>query len=213
MNRFFVMLAAVSLSTAVLAEARTINILVESGWREHAGERSEPERDCQLHPTAWGSSGARRHPQMLPESQKTKQRPTPAATPKEGGKAPLMVSFAELKWVELPERKGMQFAVLSGDPKKGAYTQMRKVPAGTDNPLHAHSSELKNVIISGVWYTGADAASARDFGPGSIVMMPANWVHVSGCRQESDCVFYQEGKGKFDFKAVAAEASDAKLNN
>jgi hypothetical protein len=31
------------------------------------------------------------------------------------------------------------------------------------------------VIIIGVWYTGADAASARDFGPGSIVMMPAGW--------------------------------------
>ena len=35
-------------------------------------------------------------------------------------KTPLMVSFADLKWVELPERKGMQFAVLSGDPKIGA---------------------------------------------------------------------------------------------
>jgi hypothetical protein len=67
-------------------------------------------------------------------------------------------------------------------------------------PLHSHSSELKNVIISGVWYTGADAASAKDFGLGSIVVMPGNWVHVSGCRSGSDCVFYQEGKGKFDFK-------------
>jgi hypothetical protein len=93
-----------------------------------------------------------------------------------GGKAPLMVSFTDLKWTELPERKGMQFAVLSGDPRKGEYTQMRKVPAGTDNPLHTHGSELKNVIIRGVWYTGVDTASARDFGPGSIVMMPANWV-------------------------------------
>ena len=126
---------------------------------------------------------------------------------------PMMVSFTDLKWAALSERPGMQFVVLSGDPKSGAYTQMRKVPGGTDNPLHAHSSELKNVIISGVWYTGADAASARDFGPGSIVMMPANWVHVSGCRPGSDCVFYQEGKGKFDFKAVAAEASDAKPSN
>jgi len=120
-------------------------------------------------------------------------------------KSPLMVSFTELKWTELPERKGMQFALLSGDPKTGAYTQMRRVPAGTDNALHAHSSELTNVIIHGVWYTGADSASARDFGPGSIVMMPANWVHVSGCRAGSDCVFYQEGKGKFDFKPVAAK--------
>jgi ChrR Cupin-like domain len=123
--------------------------------------------------------------------------------PKQEAKTPLMVSFTDLKWTELPERKGMQFAVLSGDPKKGEYTQMRKVPAGTDNPLHSHSSELKNVIISGVWYTGPDAASAGNFGPGSIVLMPANWVHVSGCRSGSDCVFYQEGKGKFDFKPSA----------
>jgi quercetin dioxygenase-like cupin family protein len=126
---------------------------------------------------------------------------TPAAA-SEGRKLPLMVSLTDLKWTELPERKGMQFAVLSGDPRVGQYTQMRKVPAGTENPLHAHSSELTNVIISGVWYTGADAASAKDFGPGSVVLMPANCVHVSGCRVGSDCVFYQDGKGKFDFKPV-----------
>jgi hypothetical protein len=117
------------------------------------------------------------------------------------GVTPMMVSFADLKWTELPGRKGVQVAVLSGDPKKGEYTQMRKVPAGTANPLHTHSSEIKNVIISGVWYTGR--ATARDFGPGSIVMMPANWIHVSGCRAGSDCVFYQEGKGKFDFRPAA----------
>jgi hypothetical protein len=35
------------------------------------------------------------------------------------------------------------------------------------------------------------------------VVMPGNWVHVSGCRAGSDCVLYQEGKGKFDFKPVA----------
>jgi hypothetical protein len=120
-------------------------------------------------------------------------------------KAPLMVSFTDLKWVELAERKGMQFALLSGDPKTGSYTQIRRVPGGTDNPLHSHSSEIKNVIISGVWYTGPDAASAKDFGPGSVVVMPADWVHVSGCRAGSDCIFYQEGKGKFDFKPAAEQ--------
>ena len=127
----------------------------------------------------------------------------PAAAANESS-TPMMVSFTELKWTELPERKGMQFSVLSGDPKTGAYTQIRKVPGGTDNPLHSHSSEIKNVIISGVWYTGADVASAKDFGPGSIVVMPGNWVHVSGCRSGSDCVFYQEGNGKFDFVPATA---------
>ena len=122
------------------------------------------------------------------------------------GRTPFMVSFTELKWVELPERKGMQFAALSGDPKTGPYSQIRKVHAGTNNPLHSHSAEIKNVIISGVWYTGANTASAKDFGPGSVVIMPGDWVHVSGCRSGSDCVFYQEGKGKFDFKPAATPA-------
>ena len=127
------------------------------------------------------------------------------ATPKQKGATPFMVSATDLKWVELPERKGMQFATLSGNPKTGSYTQIRKVPAGTDNEPHSHSSEIKNVIISGVWYTGRDSASAKDFGPGSVIVMPADWVHVSGCRAGSDCVFYQEGKGKFDFKPAAEQ--------
>jgi quercetin dioxygenase-like cupin family protein len=118
----------------------------------------------------------------------------------EGKPAPMMVSFTDLKWTEVPQRKGMQMSVLSGDPNTAEYTQVRRVPAGTDNPPHAHSSQITNVVISGVWYTGVDARSARDFGAGSVVMMPANWVHVSGCRAGSECVFYQDGKGKFDFK-------------
>jgi hypothetical protein len=165
MNRFFLLLLALSLSVAALAARQEV-------------------------------------PKPLNAGQQT--------TPKEAATAPMMVSLTEMKWDALPERPGMQFAVLSGNPKTGTYTQMRKVPAGTDNGLHAHSSELKNVIISGVWYTGADAASAKDFGAGSVVVMPADWVHVSGCRPGSECVFYQDGKGKFDFKPVATKASEMK---
>ena len=126
---------------------------------------------------------------------------------------PLMISFSDLKWTDLPQRKGMQFALISGDPKTGAYTQVRKVPGGTDNPLHSHSSELTNVIIKGVWYTGADLSSAKDFGPGSVVMMPGDWVHVSGCRNGSECIFYQQGTDKFDFKPVATPAGEEKPHN
>jgi len=129
-----------------------------------------------------------------------------AALAQEGTKASQMVSFTELKWTELPERKGMQFALLSGDPRTGPYTQMRKVPAGTDNPLHAHSSTITNVVISGVWYTGASAASARDFGAGSVVTMPADWPHVSGCRPGSECLLYQDGKDRFDFKPLTEKS-------
>jgi hypothetical protein len=131
---------------------------------------------------------------------------TESAAPSETRSAPLMLSFKDLKWTALAGRPGMEIAVLSGDPSSGPYTQMRKVLAGTDNPPHTHSSELTNVVISGVWYTGADTSSAKDFGPGSIVRMPSHWVHVSGCRAGSDCVLYQDGKGPFDYKQVAGSA-------
>ena len=51
------------------------------------------------------------------------------ASQKQQNTTPFMVSLTDLKWVALPERKGMQFATLSGDPKTGPYTQMRKVPS------------------------------------------------------------------------------------
>jgi hypothetical protein len=124
------------------------------------------------------------------------------STAEREGASPLMVSFAELKWIERPELKGNQFAALTGDPKTGPYTQMRKVPAGTDNPPHTHSSQTKNVIIQGVLYTGATLTAARDFGPGSVIVLPADWVHVSGCRPGSDCLFYQEGNGEWDYNPV-----------
>jgi len=127
------------------------------------------------------------------------------ATQKQESRTPVMVSFTDLKWTEVPERKSMQFAVLSGDPKTGPYTQIRKVNAGTDNELHSHSSEIKNVVITGIWYTGPDAGSVKDFGPGSVIVMPSDWVHVSGCRAGADCVLYQEGKGKFDLKPAAGQ--------
>jgi hypothetical protein len=57
------------------------------------------------------------------------QRHSPKNRPSRRRKAsPMMVSFTDLKWIELPERKGMQFAVLSGDPRTREYTQMRRSP-------------------------------------------------------------------------------------
>jgi hypothetical protein len=45
------------------------------------------------------------------------------------------------------------------------------------------------VIISGIWYTGANSISIKDFGPGSVITMPADWVHVSGVAAEA-CAYY-----------------------
>jgi hypothetical protein len=121
---------------------------------------------------------------------------------------PMMQSFESLKWEEMPDRPGMQSSHLTGNPKAGPYTQMRKVSAGTNNPLHSHSSGITNVVISGVWYTGTDDATAKNFGRGSVIFMPGGWLHVSGCRPGSDCVLYQAGDGKFDFNPASTSGQD-----
>src|SRR5258708_26366986 len=77
----------------------------------------------------------------------------PAAAKK--AKAPMMIAPADLKWIDIPNMKGRQFAPIWGDAEKGAHGRFIKFAAGTDNPLHHHSSDLKTVVVSGTFYSGA----------------------------------------------------------
>jgi quercetin dioxygenase-like cupin family protein len=124
-------------------------------------------------------------------------------------KAPVAMTAADMKWAD-GEVKGVQSAPLWGDSKKGAYGALTKFASGTFVPLHTHSSELKLVVISGTLYVGADAASAKDLGPGSYAVEAAGWKHVTGCREGADCVFLTEGSGKFDLKPVGGAAAATK---
>lgn len=115
-----------------------------------------------------------------------------------GYKTPRMVALDDLMWIEEPEGSGILVATLTGDPKRGPFTRMQVVPADTDYPLHAHSSEITTVIIRGYWYTGLNEESAVDYGPGSVVTIPSEWAHVSGCRAGANCLLYQQGDGPFE---------------
>ena len=50
------------------------NSVVESGWRERAGERSEPVRERQVDSTPHGAKPAFPDPQVVPKAQKAKRR-------------------------------------------------------------------------------------------------------------------------------------------
>jgi quercetin dioxygenase-like cupin family protein len=128
-----------------------------------------------------------------------------AAGAKKGGAK--MMTPADLKWTDVPNRKGVQTATAWGNPAKGAHGRFIKFAGGTDNELHWHTNTLHAVVLSGTFYTGADAASAKDLGAGSYSEVPGGWKHVSGCRAGADCVIYEESKGKFDFKPVKMKAT------
>jgi quercetin dioxygenase-like cupin family protein len=124
------------------------------------------------------------------------------------GKGPVMMTAADMKWVDMPV-KGVQAATLWGNMSKGAHGALIKFSPGTIVPLHTHSSQIKAVVISGTLYTGADEASAKDFGPGSYIVQPVGWKHVTGCRAGADCIFFTESPGKFDVKPVGGAKIEA----
>jgi anti-sigma factor ChrR (cupin superfamily) len=131
--------------------------------------------------------------------------PTAAEAARPMAKKAVVMTPADLKWVDVPRMKGVQEAPLWGNATKGAHGRFIKFAAGTDNPLHTHTNTLRTVVVAGTFYTGADAASAKDLPAGTYSETPGGWKHVSGCRAGADCIILEESNGKFDFKPAASK--------
>ena len=50
---------------------------------------------------------------------------------------PVVWSAADIRWTDNPAMKGAQQAILWGDPTKGAYGALKRIPAGTVVAMHA----------------------------------------------------------------------------
>ena len=133
------------------------------------------------------------------------------AAPMKGGKSFVVWPAADMKWVALPDAPpGPMLSVISGDPKKGAYTAIEKFPAGFSAALHRHPANHKIVIISGTWIHGEPGKPDARLGPGSYLFQPAGQKHSTACDAASECVFFIESSGKFGLKLVGDEKKPAK---
>jgi quercetin dioxygenase-like cupin family protein len=80
-----------------------------------------------------------------------------------------------------------RLAVLVGDPTKpGPYVVRVKVPANVKLMPHVHPEDRIYTVISGVFYIGVgdsfDADKLVAYGPGSVVVLPANTPHFHWAR-------------------------------
>ncbi len=119
---------------------------------------------------------------------------------------PKMSSTAEVNWTadHLPFKDvipGVKKAVLWENAQTGAYAAITKIAAGTKNPLHTHSSDIKIVVISGAYVYGTEKGMTR-FGPGSYVLVPGGRVHTSAGDDKEGATFFEESTGKFDMNLV-----------
>lgn len=124
----------------------------------------------------------------------------PAKTPAN----PVFRAAGQLKWVEVPDLKGVQEAVLWGDPAKGAHGSQNKFAAGTELPLHIHTNSMRGVILSGTLVITPEGGKATELGPGSYFLEPGGLNHTTSCKAGADCVVYRHMSAAFDVKMVAA---------
>ncbi|MDB5994009.1 MAG: cupin [Pseudomonas sp.] len=89
----------------------------------------------------------------------------------------------DVEWRSFPAfPKEVKLAVLAGDPSKPApYVVRVKVPNGIKLMPHTHPEDRIYTVMSGVFYIGFgtvfDAAKLVAYGPGSVVILPANTPH------------------------------------
>jgi anti-sigma factor ChrR (cupin superfamily) len=117
----------------------------------------------------------------------------------------VVMPAADLKWTDLDPAgaPGVKVADLWGNHAKGPFGAFFKLPAGFAVPLHTHTNDMKVVIVSGTYIQAPEGKPEFRIGPGSYFLQPGgNYRHTTSCDTSSECVFFVEGKGKFDLKLV-----------
>jgi hypothetical protein len=92
-------------------------------------------------------------------------------------------------WKDVPNGRGVQVAIISGDPSKpGIYVIRAKFPPGIMSSPHFHDEDRFAVVVKGTWYTGTDAnwdpATTVGLPTGSFMKHPAKAVHFDGAKDE-----------------------------
>ncbi|NUT79312.1 cupin domain-containing protein [Pseudomonas sp. C1C7] len=94
----------------------------------------------------------------------------------------------DVEWRSFPAfPKEVKLAVIAGDPGKPApYVVRVKVPNGIKLMPHVHPENRIYTVMSGVFYIGFGSVFDPDklvaYGPGSVVILPANTPHFHWAR-------------------------------
>jgi len=120
--------------------------------------------------------------------------------------APTIVTMDDTKWMPgTGMMKGLQVAVLSGDPtKSGPYVVRLRIPANTTLPPHYHGEAENVTVISGALWVGLgdkfDQSALKELPAGTFVSLPANVHHYAMTKTET--IVQIHGMGPSSMSAV-----------
>jgi hypothetical protein len=127
-----------------------------------------------------------------------------------GGKA-VLIPAGEMKWTTPPNSPpGVQLAVLWGDPAKGAFGALHKLPAGFAQPLHHHSAGYRGVVVSGTFLQAPEGEAEKSLGPGSYFQYSGKKKHVTKCAAGAECVIFMDSGGAWDMVVEGDAKAPAK---
>jgi quercetin dioxygenase-like cupin family protein len=116
-------------------------------------------------------------------------------------KSVVFISADKAKFVASPQATSVSMAALWGDHDKSAHGTLTKFEPGYDAGMHAHTNEVRIVVIKGAYLYKDDAGEKR-VGPGDYLSVPGGHKHWSGGDKTEGALFYEEGSGKFDIIPV-----------
>jgi len=103
----------------------------------------------------------------------------------------------DLKWQDVPDAKGVQLAVVEGNPSKGASHFFLKFAPGFSAPLHHHSANHSGTVVSGTLVLTVDGQE-RKLPAGSYFAFTGKKPHTTRCEAGTDCVLSMDARGKWD---------------
>jgi hypothetical protein len=115
----------------------------------------------------------------------------------------VIVNNTDIKWGDGPPAlpKGVQVAVLEGDPtKEGMFTIRATMPANYKIPPHWHPTNEHVTVLEGSLYMGMgekmDEHNATQLKVGGFSMMPMKTAHYAFTKEK--CVIQVHAMGPFD---------------
>jgi quercetin dioxygenase-like cupin family protein len=126
---------------------------------------------------------------------------------------PIGIDVAEVRYAPAPPNlpKGVQMAVLEGDPKRaGMFTLRLRVPAGFSLIPHTHPAAERVTVLAGAvqvgFGTALDPAKTRTYPAGSFYINPPGLAHFVLSPRGADLQITAMGPWRADFLSAASSA-------
>ncbi len=126
----------------------------------------------------------------------------------DSGKTAAMGSFSisTATWTPFGDpAKGPWTAVISGDPKMGAFTTYLKVKAGTDSGWHTHNSDYTGVVLEGNITHMDQGAKEMNLTAGNAWNSKGGTNHLNKCLGKKDCVIFISSAGAMSYNPMTAD--------